>query len=223
MTLEAPPSGKTDDQIMRHVCVITHPELNITQPGRHLDSLSHASNHSMGVQARLGSKAAAKDEESLPLTVDDDGDFKGHARRDRVRFWLRASTCAAILLYLVASTATFDFPWPRPDPAPLPGFIKDGLKQCETISRPPPSHRPATEKRTVSDRFVPGTKAVWLRNATVWTGGKGGEELLYSTDVLLDGGVIRKIGSSEDIRAVTKGDKEIEEHQLNGAWLTPGM
>lgn len=192
----------------------------------------------MGVQARLGSsKTSAKDEESLPLThtTDNDGEdgrsFKDHHPRQRaVARWLGYGLCGTAILYLLASLpsnngSSLDFPWPRPpvpEPAPEPSFIKEGIRQCEIISRPPPNHKPASEKRRHSDRFVEGTKAVWLKNATIWTGEKGGEEVLYGKDVLLDGGVIRAIGSSDDIQELVKGDKDIEHVQLNGAWLTPG-
>lgn len=197
----------------------------------------------MGVQARLPGRhantASAKDEEALPVSVDDTtGGFKDHhTRRDALRRWLPVLTCGAILLYLATSSPLFlvsgsgsgrslDFPWPRPEPpAPEPSFIKEGIKQCEIIQRPPPNHKPATAKRTINDRFVPGTKPVWLRNATVWTGEEGGEQVLYNTDVLLDGGVIRKIGKtdSDEVRLAAKDKKDIEEVQLHGAWLTPGQ
>lgn len=179
----------------------------------------------MGVQARLSGKPSTKDEESLPLTVGhDEGDqFKDHRpKRDMVGILFRVLMCMSAACYLVAVNP-FDFPWPKPsDPLPTPGFIKEGIKQCEVIGRPPPHHKPATASRKFNDRFVEGTKPVWLRNATIWTGEEGGEEVLYGRDVLLDGGVIRKIGSSNDIASLVKGDKDVEEVQLGGAWLTPG-
>lgn len=66
-----------------------------------------------------------------------------------------------------------------------------------------------------------GTRAVWLKNGTVWTGEKGGEEVLYGVDVLMDGGVVRKVGKSEDIKEMVKKG-EVDEVELNGAWVTPG-
>lgn len=205
-------------------------------PPPHVLSLHHslatATSTTMGVQAR-GSRPATKDEGSLPLTsTDGEGEgFKDHhPRREALGRWFRIVTCSTALLYILVSlsqSSNVDFPWPTkpdPTPAPLPSFVKDGMKQCEIIKRPPPNHRRATSDRKVSDRFVEGTKAVWLRNATVWTGEQGGEEVLYETDVLLDGGVVRKIGSSDEIKELVKGkDKDVEEVHVNGAWLTPGM
>ncbi|EIW67430.1 hypothetical protein TREMEDRAFT_11883, partial [Tremella mesenterica DSM 1558] len=104
----------------------------------------------------------------------------------------------------------------------LPQYIKEGIKQCEVISRPPPSHKPFTSRRTRSDRFVPGTRAVWLKNATLWTGEQDGEQVIYGADVLLDGGVIRKVGKGSEFVKMAK-ELDAEQVQLNGAWVTPGI
>jgi hypothetical protein len=191
----------------------------------------------MGVQARLGSKLPQpKDEESLPLTLtpEDSRSFKDHAPRTLAQYAKIAGGSIAIvyLFFCVFMTSShngsitgrgLDFPWPKPDPAPVPSFVNEGIKQCGLINRGPPSHNPATASRKKSDRFVKGTKGVWLKNGTVWTGEKGGEEVLYGVDVLLDGGVIRKVGKSEDVEEMVKGGKEnVHEVELNGAWVTPG-
>lgn len=111
----------------------------------------------------------------------------------------------------------FGFPYPKP--TPVPGYVKEGIEQCKIISRPPPHFKKSDASRRESDRFVKGTRGVWLKNGTVWTGEKGGEEILSGVDVLLQGGVVRKIGKGEDWDDVV-GD--VEEVQLNGAWVTPG-
>jgi hypothetical protein len=188
----------------------------------------------MGIQARLNSKPGqAKDEESLPLTTTAEQDkFKDHTPSS-IRLYTKIAGGSLALVYLFfclysssSSSSGLDFPWPKPEPsAPPPSFIAEGIKQCGIIARPPPSHKHATGERKVSDRFVKGTKATWLKNATVWTGEKGGEEVLYGVDVLLDGGVIRKVGKPEEISELLKGkDKKVEyeEVELGGAWVTPG-
>jgi hypothetical protein len=189
----------------------------------------------MGVQARLASKLPqAKDEESLPLTsTDDSRSFKDHSPRSLVHYAKIAGGSLALVylfFYVFLSTDStgargLDFPWPapKPDPAPLPSFVNEGIKQCGIIGRGPPSHKPATGDRKKSDRFVHGTKAVWLKNGTVWTGEKGGEEVLYGVDVLMDGGVVRKVGKSEEVEVMMKEKKgDVEQVELNGAWVTPG-
>ena len=187
----------------------------------------------MGIQARLTTKPGqAKDEESLPLTSTQESDkFKDHSPSS-IRLYTKIAGGSLALVYLFfclyssSSSTGLDFPWPKPEPsAPPPSFIAEGIKQCKIISRPPPSHKPATGERKYSDRFVKGTKATWLKNGTVWTGEKGGEEVLYGVDVLLDGGVVRKIGKPEEIQEMMKSkDKkdQYDEVELGGAWVTPG-
>jgi len=186
----------------------------------------------MGIQSRLTKPGGqGKDEESLPLTSPStDNQFKDHAPRSIANHLKNVGGSLAFVFacFCLWSTLTTDpssrgleFPWPKPDPAPVPSFIKEGIKQCGIISRPPPSHKPATAQRKISDRFVAGTRAVWLKNGTVWTGEKGGEEVLYGVDVLMDGGVVRKIGKNEDIKEMVKKG-EVDEIDLNGAWVTPG-
>lgn len=187
----------------------------------------------MGIQARLTSKPGqAKDEESLPLTSTQESDkFKDHSPSS-IRLYTKIAGGSLALVYLFfclyssSSSTGLDFPWPKPEPsAPPPSFVAEGIKQCGIISRPPPSHKHATAERKYSDRFVKGTKATWLKNATVWTGEQGGEEVLYGVDVLLDGGVVRKIGKPEEIQEMMKSkDKkdQYEEVELGGAWVTPG-
>jgi hypothetical protein len=188
----------------------------------------------MGIQARLTTKPGqAKDEESLPLTSTQESDkFKDHSPSS-IRLYTKIAGGSLALVYLFfclyssSSSTGLDFPWPKPEPsAPPPSFVAEGIKQCEIISRPPPSHKQATAERKYSDRFVKGTKATWLKNGTVWTGEKGGEEVLYGVDVLLDGGVVRKIGKPEEIQEMMKSkDKkdQYDEVELGGAWVTPGM
>jgi len=186
----------------------------------------------MGIQSRLTTKSGqAKDEESLPTSTQETDKFKDHSPSS-IRLYTKIAGGSLALVYLFfclyssGSSSGLDFPWPKPEPsAPPPSFIAEGIKQCGIISRPPPSHKPATGQRKVSDRFVKGTKATWLKNGTVWTGESGGNEVLYGVDVLLDGGVIRKVGKPEEIQEMIKGkDKkaDYDEVELGGAWVTPG-
>ncbi|KAK6910652.1 hypothetical protein I203_104684 [Kwoniella mangroviensis CBS 8507] len=115
----------------------------------------------------------------------------------------------------------FDFPFPKPSPAPLPEYIKDGIAQCEIIQRPTPHFKPSNHKRSHNDRYVEGTKSVWLKNGTLWTGEKRGTEILHGVDVLLEDGLIKRIGKGKDLQEWTKG-KKAEEVELGGAWVTPG-
>lgn len=123
----------------------------------------------------------------------------------------------ALALY-VSQNVSFPFP---SKPQPLPDFITKGIEQCKIISRPPPHFERFDSKREKNDRFVPGTKPVWLKNGTVWTGEDDGNEILQGVDLFLDNGVIRKMGSTLELDEILKGS-EYDEVELHGAWVTPG-
>ncbi|BGO98128.1 hypothetical protein NBRC10513v2_001345 [Rhodotorula toruloides] len=91
------------------------------------------------------------------------------------------------------------------------------VERCEDLHRlpgVPESHWTRKE----SDRFQPGTKPTLVRNATIWTGKDDGKEILYNTDVLLDRGLIVKIG--ENLEGGLEG---LEAVDADGAWVTPGI
>jgi hypothetical protein len=67
-------------------------------------------------------------------------------------------------------------------------------------------------------RCCQGTKPTLIRNATIWTGEDSGKEVLYNTDILLDRGLIVKIGENLDA-----GLEGLETFDANGAWVTPGI
>ena len=172
----------------------------------------------MGVQSR---KANKEDTESL-LPVQHQADDEPKTRR-RPALELNMSTSAIVmfglLFFLAKSQFDFDFPFPSKPEKPEPHFVKEGLARCKEIARPPPHFKRFDAERKQNDRFAQGTKPVWLKNGTVWTGEKGGEEVLYGYDVLLEDGVVRKISKGE---ALNDSFKSITEVELDGAWVTPG-
>lgn len=174
----------------------------------------------MGLQPRKGPSKGDL-ELSLPSTFQPEDESK--QKRSKPALSLKVSSSGLILfglLYFLISKQ-YDFPFPGKS-APLPKHVKEGMEQCKIISRPSPHFEPFDVERKVSDRFVKGTKAVLLRNGTIWTGEKDGEEVLEGYDVLLENGIIRKIsksGKGKDLEEL----KEVEEVELHGAWVTPGM
>ena len=90
------------------------------------------------------------------------------------------------------------------------------LMRCAALkTRPgPPSN---FLERDVSDRFEEGTPATIIRNATIWTGGKNGTEIIYG-DLLLDKGIVKAIGDVS--RAPIDNVRTID---ARGAWVTPGL
>jgi hypothetical protein len=85
-------------------------------------------------------------------------------------------------------------------------------------ARPGPSSN--FETRTHSDRYVPGTKPVLLKNAKIWSGEKNGTEVFYS-DILLDKGVIKGIGRTS-VQHLQNLKEEYEVIDAKYAWVTPG-
>ncbi|KAH8116643.1 composite domain of metallo-dependent hydrolase [Phellopilus nigrolimitatus] len=84
-----------------------------------------------------------------------------------------------------------------------------------------PSPPPKFNKRRSSDRFVPGTKATLVKNATIWTGRIDGLEIIKG-DLLLDKGIIKAIGhvGEETLQSL---DSEAVTVNANGAWISPGI
>ncbi|KAJ7086055.1 hypothetical protein B0H15DRAFT_939618 [Mycena belliarum] len=79
----------------------------------------------------------------------------------------------------------------------LPLHGEATLARCRALNAKP-APPPAFNLRTKSDRFQPGTRAVLLRNATIWTGRVNGIEILKG-DVFMNGGIIVAIGVIDPI------------------------
>lgn len=132
-----------------------------------------------------------------------------------------------LLLPLVPNPITTFFPPPQPT------FVKHGLAQCAALDLDSPAELGG--QRTVSDRFVEGTKPVLLTNGTIWTANEGdeqGQEILYGGSVMLENGLIKAVGrSKEEVLSVWAERREggrgrelgYEEIELNGSWVTPGI
>lgn len=177
------------------------------------------------------------DVEKAPIIDDDDNvglKENARSRRSPARFLLPLFAVAALLVTChhagVKQYVTEDmgFPWPG-EPEALPPFIHEGMKRCSQIRMPPPSPEVATIKRKHSDRHVHGTRPVWLKNATLWTGEKDGKAVVHGANVWMEGGVVRKISHklTEDFDELVedaKGKgKKVDEVDLDGAWVTPGI
>ncbi|KAJ7054365.1 carbohydrate esterase family 9 protein [Mycena amicta] len=91
------------------------------------------------------------------------------------------------------------------------------LAQCRALELTP-GPPDDFHARTVSDRFVKGTRPTLIRNATVWTGGDDGNEILTRADILLDKGIIKKVGTV-DVGAY----KDAVVIEAEGSWVTPGI
>ena len=84
---------------------------------------------------------------------------------------------------------------------------------------------PGFEKRGQSDRYVPGTRPVLVKNAKIWTGERNGTEVVHA-DVLVDKGIIKGVGHTaahKQMRALVESYREeLLVVDARGAWVTPG-
>lgn len=140
-------------------------------------------------------------------------DKSGHERHVRVkrRQVVQTALVAAIVAFLLWRYT------PRPGTPPPPNAA-DLLAKCYALDMPagPPLD---FSSRTESDRYVPGTRATVVRNATIWTGGDAGTETVRG-DVLLDAGMIKAVGNVPEhlLRGL-----EYDTLDAKGLWLTPGL
>lgn len=107
-----------------------------------------------------------------------------------------------------------------------PGVLAHRLnltERCKTLrapAGPPPTFDPASRLKGKSDRFVPGTRPVLIRNAKIWTGHEDGKEVVHG-DVLLDRGLVVGVGKISKLDY--EGLKELRVVDAKGRWVTPGL
>ncbi|KAI5900749.1 uncharacterized protein SCHCODRAFT_02483778 [Schizophyllum commune H4-8] len=93
------------------------------------------------------------------------------------------------------------------------------IAKCKSL-HVKPGPPPSFHDRAVSDRHVPGTKPVWVRNATLWTGNANGTEVVTG-DLLLADGLIKAVGIIPD--ALLRAYPDVESIDARAAWVTPGL
>jgi len=94
------------------------------------------------------------------------------------------------------------------------------LAQCSAIDAkvgPAPNF---ADRRVVSDRFVQGTGAVLIKNATLWTG----DGIVEGGELLLANGLIKHVGgalSVEQLAGLGYNEAGIQSFNALGGWITP--
>ncbi|KAI0367317.1 carbohydrate esterase family 9 protein [Pilatotrama ljubarskyi] len=101
----------------------------------------------------------------------------------------------------------------------VPLHAQDYLEKCRLLDVEP-GPPPDFNTREESDRFVPGTKPTLIKNATIWTGRVDGLEILHG-DILLDGGLIKRIGHIES--ADLEHYADLTRLDAEGKWVSPGI
>ncbi|KAI0065899.1 composite domain of metallo-dependent hydrolase [Artomyces pyxidatus] len=101
----------------------------------------------------------------------------------------------------------------------VPSNAQAILAKCAALNMlpGPPANFHAREE---SDRYEQGIPSTHIRNATIWTGGKNGTEVVYG-DVLLDRGVVKAVGYVP--RTILDQMKDVTVVDADGAWVTPGL
>ncbi|KAF8332695.1 composite domain of metallo-dependent hydrolase [Cantharellus anzutake] len=94
------------------------------------------------------------------------------------------------------------------------------IREClslNTLPGPPPSFA----SRTESDRYEPGTRVTLIQNATLWTGGDDGREVIVGGEILIDKGIIKAVG--EDISRLFDLRGNVFRINAELSWVTPGI
>lgn len=101
----------------------------------------------------------------------------------------------------------------------VPSNAQQILSKCMALRR---VSGPSDEffEREASDRYVPGTNATLILNATIFTGQENGTYIIHG-DLLLDKGIVKAIGDiSKDVLDNTPNLTIV--HAEN-KWVTPGL
>ncbi|KAG0707315.1 composite domain of metallo-dependent hydrolase [Suillus ampliporus] len=132
-------------------------------------------------------------------------------RRSRL---LELTLCGIAAVTLLSSLSQLAFLGKQSVQLPL--HAEQILQKCQMLhAKPgPPSN---FHQRTQSDRFVEGTRATLIRNASIWTG----DDEISQGDILLDKGIIKFLGhASPDM---LDKFKDLIALDVGGSWVTPGI
>ncbi|KAI0635342.1 carbohydrate esterase family 9 protein [Trametes polyzona] len=142
-------------------------------------------------------------------------------RRGRASHIVRGVVALALCVFGAQYLALYSqvLGGPRERAVSVPLRAQEYLDKCRLLDVEP-GPPPDFYTRTESDRFVPGTKATFIKNATIWTGRVDGLEVLHG-DVLLDGGVIKRVGIIKD--SELERYKDVTRLDAQGKWVSPGI
>ncbi|CAE6420173.1 unnamed protein product [Rhizoctonia solani] len=107
-----------------------------------------------------------------------------------------------------------------PKSRPLPPHALESLSKCKLLNLKPGPPKNFWS-RTESERWEPGTPPTLIQNATIWTGGDDGNEVLLG-DILLDKGIIKAVGRVPPALLDAIGSKLVVKN-VQGAWVSPAI
>ncbi|EIW82933.1 composite domain of metallo-dependent hydrolase [Coniophora puteana RWD-64-598 SS2] len=130
---------------------------------------------------------------------------------------LALCTVVTSLTFLSALKLTY---WDAP-PVARPLHADETILKCQALTLKPGP--PADfHQRTVSDRFVSGTKSVLIRNASIWTGEDSGRESIHG-DIFIHNGIIQSIGRVDLDSHFLDSYDAVSIIDAAGSWVTPGI
>ncbi|KAK0497265.1 hypothetical protein EDD18DRAFT_148225 [Armillaria luteobubalina] len=123
--------------------------------------------------------------------------------------------------FLLLASQVLWLHWAKDNTTHIPLHTAETLQKCQLLDVPPgpPS---GFHSRTESDRFLPGTKATLLKNATIWTGRVNGLEVVRG-DILLDKGIIKAVGVVDPDALAVYTVQDLVTYDVGGAWISPGI
>lgn len=137
-------------------------------------------------------------------------------RPRRSRLTLALTLCSISAAAFLLSLSQFTFLGKQS--VQLPFHAEQILQKCQMLHVKPGS-LPNFHKRTRSDRFVNGTLATLIRNASIWTGDEEQYKILQG-DILLDNGIIKFVGHAS--QNMFRRYKDLITLDVGGSWVTPG-
>ncbi|ELU40945.1 amidohydrolase [Rhizoctonia solani AG-1 IA] len=105
-----------------------------------------------------------------------------------------------------------------PEAHPLPPHALESLSKCQSLNLKPGPPK-SFWSRAESERWEPGTPPTLIQNATIWTGGDNGDEVVLG-DILLDKGIIKAVGRVPSGLLDAVGNKLVVKN-VQGAWVSP--
>lgn len=140
-------------------------------------------------------------------------------RTSRVSFFVKLLVLSSLASLSFFGYALSYFPG-RNRGLRIPLHAVEVQARCRSLDTKP-SPPPGFHDRAVSDRFVEGTKHIWIRNATIWTGRVQGLEVIQG-DVLLMNGIIKAVGHV-DLQSLGLSDHgRVEVLDAHDTYITPG-
>ncbi|CAE6451909.1 unnamed protein product [Rhizoctonia solani] len=107
-----------------------------------------------------------------------------------------------------------------PKAHPLSPHAVESISKCKALNLKPGPPK-SFWSRTESERWEPGTPPTLIQNATIWTGGDHGDEVLLG-DILLDKGIIKAVGRVPPALLDAIGNKLVVKN-VKGAWVSPAI